>query len=289
MALIEVSFMSKSLMRKVPFQIILPVDKVPLPGEKPRADKPFKTLYLLHGLFGSTGDWLSGTRIQRWAEQNNLAVVMPSGDNGFYVDHIKACNYYSCYIGEELVEITRKMFPLSDKRADTFIGGLSMGGYGALYNGLKYHETFSHILAFSPAILFEADFGKGEPLNATVPGSSLAYYEHIMGMSQAEAKQTEFNQRVQILELKEKVAKKAAKWPGIYLAIGTEDTLCYPTVKTFEHFLLEEKIPHTYIEDKGGHEWDFWDRHIHQALRYLPLEKTEVVGISSDHVDGKSN
>ena len=48
-------------------------------------------------------------------------MVMPSGDNSFYVDRPDANNNYGEFIGKELVEITRRMFPLSDKREDTFI------------------------------------------------------------------------------------------------------------------------------------------------------------------------
>ena len=137
MALIQVNFMSKSLMRMVPIQVILPVDKFFGEEGTEAEEKPFKTLYLLHGIFGNYTDWVSGTRIQRWADEKNLAVVMPSGDNAFYVDQPASANMYGEFIGKELVEITRKMFPLSRKREDTFIGGLSMGGYGAIHNGLK--------------------------------------------------------------------------------------------------------------------------------------------------------
>ena len=75
MAFIQVSFMSKTLMRTVPLQVILPVDKFTF-GQPEREEKPFKTLYLLHGIFGNETDWVHGTRIQRWAEEKNLAVVM---------------------------------------------------------------------------------------------------------------------------------------------------------------------------------------------------------------------
>ena len=85
MAFIQVSFMSKTLMRTVPLQVILPVDKFTF-GQPEREEKPFKTLYLLHGIFGNETDWVHGTRIQRWAEEKNLAVVMPAGENAFYVD-----------------------------------------------------------------------------------------------------------------------------------------------------------------------------------------------------------
>lgn len=55
---------------------------------------------------------------------------MPFGENKFYVDHPQSNAYFSKFIGEELVSFTRRSFPLSTKREDTFIGGLSMGGYG---------------------------------------------------------------------------------------------------------------------------------------------------------------
>ena len=115
MALIQVNFMSKALMRTVPMYVILPVDKMTFPGMPVREDKPYKTLYLLHGVFGNYTDWVSGTNIQRWAEEKDLVVVMPSGDNMFYVDNPGVNNYYGEFIGKELVEITRKMFNLSNE------------------------------------------------------------------------------------------------------------------------------------------------------------------------------
>ena len=79
MAYIQVNLISKSLMRSVNVNVILPTDKIPVPGAPVREDKPYKTLYLLHGIFGSQVDWINGTKLQRWAEENDLAVVMPAG------------------------------------------------------------------------------------------------------------------------------------------------------------------------------------------------------------------
>ena len=100
MAFIQVSFMSKTLMRTVPLQVILPVDKFTF-GQPEREEKPFKTLYLLHGIFGNETDWVHGTRIQRWAEEKNLAVVMPAGENAFYVDQPSIGAMHGQFIGEE--------------------------------------------------------------------------------------------------------------------------------------------------------------------------------------------
>ena len=77
MAFIQVNFVSKALMRTVTINAILPVDKFSLNPNEVRADKPFKTLYLLHGLLGNYTDWVNGTRVQRWAEARDLAVIMP--------------------------------------------------------------------------------------------------------------------------------------------------------------------------------------------------------------------
>ena len=137
MALIKVDFFSQSLMRTVTINALIPVDKV-IEEEQEFKRKQYKTLYLLHGIFGNYTDWICGTRIQRWAQDHDLAVIMPSGENKFYVDNEKSHEYYSKFIGEELVDVTRRLFPLSKQKEDTFIAGLSMGGYGEITNGLKY-------------------------------------------------------------------------------------------------------------------------------------------------------
>ncbi len=119
MAVIQMTFFSQKLMRTVPAVVILPADKWNDKGETAEEGKLYSTLYLLHGVFGSCTDWLYNTRIQQYAEEHDLAVVMPSGENAFYVDQEKMHNLYGEYIGEELINITRRMFPLSQKREDT--------------------------------------------------------------------------------------------------------------------------------------------------------------------------
>ena len=99
MALMEVNFFSKALMRPVTMNVILPADKVFFGEETEEENKPFKTLYLLHGVMGNYTDWVTGTCIKRWAEEKNLAVVMPSGANMFYMDHPNANENYSEFIG----------------------------------------------------------------------------------------------------------------------------------------------------------------------------------------------
>jgi len=275
MALIQVNFFSKSLMRTVPMNVILPVDKLTFPGMPVREDKPYKTLYLLHGVFGNYTDWISGTNLFRWAEENDLAVVMPSGDNMFYVDQPDTHNLYGEFIGVELVETTRKMFPLSHKREDTFIAGLSMGGYGAIRNGLKYNETFGYIAGLSAALIID-DMDKRTD-DTFFFLSSRSYAQSCFG-DLSKLVDSDKNPKW----LVKKLVEEKAEVPKIYLACGLQDTLLSNAIQ-FRDYLTELGIEVTYEEGPGGHEWDFWNTYINKVLDWLPLEKNGM-GINSGNV-----
>lgn len=275
MALIQVNFLSKSLMRTVPMNVILPVDKMVFPGMPVREDKPYKTLYLLHGVFGNYTDWLSGTNIQRWAEENDLAVVMPSGDNMFYVDNPGVNNYYGEFIGKELVEITRKMFPLSNKREDTYIAGLSMGGYGALRNGLKYHETFGCIAGLSSALIIDGIENRTNDVPFFI--ESRSYAEGCFG-DLSKVAESDKNPKW----LAKKLAEEKADIPKIYMACGQDDFLLGAN-EDFKNYLEELGVEATFEVGPGAHEWDFWNTYIKKVIEWLPLEKNGA-GINSGNV-----
>ncbi|MDD3214111.1 MAG: alpha/beta hydrolase-fold protein [Eubacteriales bacterium] len=279
MALLQVNFVSESLMRSVPMQVILPVDRIPMPGEAKPEFKPLKTLYLLHGIFGSYIDWVSGTNIQRWAEEKNLAVVMPSGDNSFYLDHASGFDNYGRFVGEELVEVTRRMFHLSEKREDTFIGGLSMGGYGAIRNGLKYHRNFSRIVAFSSALTFQNLAGGKYDDHFILTSKSYADsrfgdLEHVAGSDK--------DPWALIRNLK----AEDAEIPKFYMACGTEDAL-YGLNGEYVEFLREQGVDVTYETGEGSHNWTFWHNYIRRALDWLPLDGANAC-LNSGHVSNDS-
>ena len=274
MAVLQVNYMSQALWRIVPLQVILPADKADTKGNL-LPMRNFKTLYLLNGLHGTCTDWVVNTRIRRWAELHNLAVVMPAGDNSFYVDRVNGNNRYGEFVGRELVEITRRMFPLSHKREDTFIGGLSMGGFGAILNGLKYHETFGAIIGLSSAMnIFEnkEDIGKAE----------WDFTESLFGDIEL-AKGTDKNPRVtaeKLIALKKE--KPDTELPKIYMAVGEQDFLL-PGNRAFKKLFEDGGFDLTYVEAPGDHNWDFWDEFIRKAIEWLPLdEKSE--GMDSGNI-----
>jgi S-formylglutathione hydrolase FrmB len=275
MAFIQMNLLSKTLMRTVPVNVILPVDKMVFPGMPVREDKPYKTLYLLHGVFGNYTDWVCGSRIQRYAEENDLVVIMPSGDNAFYVDQPAGNNFYGEFVGRELVEVTRKMFPLSHKREDTFIGGLSMGGFGALRNGLKYSDTFGYIVSLSGALHLEQMAARTE--DAPFFLESKSYTEACFG-DLSEVLESDKNPKWLVKQLKK--AKK--KIPEIYMACGDQDHLLTVNQEMAE-FLRGQGVKVTFEVGPGNHEWDFWDAYIKKAIDWLPTEKNGL-GINSGNV-----
>ena len=254
MALIQVNYMSKALFRIVPMNVILPADRFDADTDRYLNDKDqkYKTLYLLHGLLGNYTDWVSQTRIQKWAEEKNLAVVMPSGDNAFYFKSQTPWNDYETFVGKELPELTRRMFPLSEKREDTFIAGLSMGGYGALRNGIVFSDIFSHVAGLSSALhIFddlseEANIGLFDDLNA--------------------ASKTNLNHKVAATEM----FKDKKEIPKFYMACGRQDDL-FEANTDFRDFLKDNGADVTWDEEDAGHDWDFWDSQIKKVLEWLPL------------------
>ena len=255
MALIQVNYLSKALFRTVPVNVILPVDSFDAGTNRylmPK-DHKYKTLYLLHGLLGNYTDWVSRTQIQMWAEEKQLAVVMPSGDNSFYFKSRTPWNEYEHFIGEELVEITRQMFPLSDKREDTFLAGLSMGGYGALRNGIVFSENFGYVAGLSSALHIFDDLSEE---------ANIGLFDNIY-----EASMTNLNPRIAVEEMLE----QKRQIPKFYMACGRQDDLMKSN-EDFRDFLLSKEIDVTWKEEDARHDWDFWNNQIRQVLEWLPLD-----------------
>lgn len=261
MAFLQVSFYSKALKKLVNFNAVIPIDAIGIPGMmQEAAEKPIKSLYLLHGYSGCQHDWISGSKIEELSIKHNMAVFMPAGENSFYLDDTDKGELYGEYVGKEIVEFTRKMFRLSEKREHTFIGGLSMGGYGAIRNGLKYADTFSRVIALSSALITYNIAGIREDYKD--PVADYKYYNRIFG---------DLNKLIGSDKDPEAILcdlKKTGKdIPKIFMACGTEDFLINEN-RTFHNFLTSEKVEHTYIEAPGIHNWDFWNEYIEKALEW---------------------
>ena len=187
---------------------------------------------------------------------------MPAGDNKFYIDHPATHDYYGRFIGEELVDLTRKLFPLSREKRDTFIGGLSMGGSGALRNGLKYHNTFGAVAGLSPANFVDMDIEQADPLNDT-------FLTAIFGDSE-KAKHSDLS----IDYLIRKNALQNCIDQKIYLACGNEDILFKGSEKMYGIF-KKNGYDATFEHGEGGHDWDFWNTYVRRMIDWFVANGTD--------------
>lgn len=156
MILNRCNFFSKTLLNHVDLDILLPS----MPDndcigasldEIYRERAPWPTLYLLHGALDDHSCWLRHTAIERYAEAAGMAVIMPSGQNGFYTNAKYGLNYFD-FITEELPRLVQNLFPVSRRREDTYIAGPSMGGYGATKCALRCPDRYQAFADLSGAV-----------------------------------------------------------------------------------------------------------------------------------------
>ena len=261
MAWFQVSCFSECLSRSVSLNVLVPADLIG-PEERDKQPEKYKTLYLLHGYSGNFTDWLLKARVQEMSQQFNLAIVMMSGNNGLYIDQPRSGILGSEYIGRELVEFTRKLFPLSDRREDTFIGGLSMGGYGTLYNALKFREVFGHAIALSAPIGLERVMDTPDDMGV---GLHRDFFEALL------CDLTKINETDRNLELLARNTLESGRdLPDLYIACGYNDMLVRDN-RQFAAYLKSIGFPYVYEEGPGTHEWAFWNEYLFRGLcRIIP-------------------
>lgn len=261
MATFSFDYYSKARQSVQSVTAILPFDPPPINGNSPKyVDGPFPTIYLLHGFSGNRHDWLYRSNIELWAMANRYAIVMPDGANRFYLDNEETEELYGTYVGDELVEMTRRMFPLSHKREDTVIAGLSMGGFGAIRNGLFYADTFGGVIALSSALITE-EVAQMQPgyRNFMAP---YGYYRHTFGDPVKLLGSEKDPRYLAMKRLQE------GKFPKMFVACGTEDFL-WKENEGYHIYLDSIAYPHAWWVQAGVHDFDFWSRSMLAAIEWL--------------------
>ena len=275
MWLMHFHFKSDCLGNNTEISVILP-DK-PMgqtPAEFYGSGKRYKVLWLLHGTFGDHTDWLRKSNVELYASERNLAVVMPSGMNSNYVNWPTFATGYRAwdFLFDELMPLIYGWFPVSSKREDNFIAGLSMGGNGAMQYAIGHPEKFAGAASLSNA--------PSDLHLMKAPG-----YD---GNAEGEATKL-FNQRVQNLVdnfggLENYVNSPVNVWdklpmlmkegtlPKLYFCCGRDDKLIWDKYVKFKAYAEKIGLPATFEEFEGyTHEWRFWDLTLQRALDYFGL------------------
>lgn len=256
MALFHGNFYAESFLASVDLHVILP-----LPEEGDYAAGAarfgpgvrFPTLYLLHGAYGDGTDWLRRTRLECYAQTRGVAVVMASAHNSFYQDRPWG-PAYETFFARELPDMAEAIFPLSARREDRFVAGLSMGGYGALRLALRYPARYGAAASLSGA------FDLPRLREILVPMHPMG--EAVFGRLGQDGDWD-------LTAMARQALDRGETPPPLLLSCGTEDYTL--EINRAQRRALEDLgLAVTYEEHPGAHDWDYWDTHIQRILQWLP-------------------
>lgn len=266
MALFDIKLFSTSLLTNTDVRVVVPTPDEPFhPDATPyyQPGKKYQVLYLLHGAFGDCTVWTRYTGIERYAQQHKLVVVSASVTNSCYMDMAHGSKFMT-YMTKELPAFINAMFPVSTRREDTFIAGLSMGGYGAYRLALETPERFSCAVSLSGAL----DMATMTEQMVDGAPSALCFGD-IFGDVPVRGSDND------VLALLKKRIGEGRPIPKLYQCCGTEDFL-YQSNLYVRGEMEKLNVDLTYDEGPGIHSWDYWDPQIRKVLDWLPLANTLV-------------
>jgi len=268
MALLHVNFYSEILQMDTGLTIIMPEEKQEIGQigmQTNNKSSEYPVLWLLHGRSNDETMWCRKTSLERYVGPMKLIVIMPSVSYSRYLNMYYGPKYYD-YMTKELPAFCKKLLPkMSTKREKNYIGGLSMGGAGAMWIGLKNPEKFSSICMLSTGGVppLEGLWRKNKPGSMSYENNTDVY-----GVGDVDTlKGTEHD----FLKLIRDTAKTAKHFPKVYHAMGMQDPrykVAMAIKKTFES-ISGNPFKYEYHEGPGSHEWGFWDEWIKQYLQTL--------------------
>jgi putative tributyrin esterase len=243
MALIRVDFAAETLELDTAMTVVLPQE----------VEAPPPVVYLLHGLTDDDTAWTRFTSIERYATARGLAVVMPQVHRSFYANEAYGMRFWDFLTGE-LPATVDQFFKVSTRREDTFVAGLSMGGYGALKWALREPHRFAAAAAMSGALdlAYIQEFDLRPHIRTLV--AKVFAGRKVAGTDE------------DLMHLVKEAAPAAL--PRLMLRCGADDHL----VKQNERFVAACAAAGVEIDAEftpGRHEWSYWDAQIQVVLDFM--------------------
>jgi S-formylglutathione hydrolase FrmB len=224
-------------------------EQVGATGAAPPPPEGAPVLYLLHGLSDDHTSWTRRSSLERHVESAGIAVVMPNGHRSFYADEHHGPRHWT-HLTEELPERVASFFRVSTRREDTFVAGLSMGGYGAMKWALRQPWRFAAAASLSGALDIAAldDDEWRRPLLRRVYGpSGPAPEDDLFALLRG---------------------SDPAALPRLHLSCGADDHLLEAS-RRFAAAARDRGLDPVVSVGPGGHEWPVWDRDVQDVLAWL--------------------
>ncbi|MBC9933147.1 alpha/beta hydrolase [Chitinophaga qingshengii] len=209
--------------------------------EAKKAGQRFPAVYVLHGYSGNPDRTLKEDipSLPALADQYGILFILPDGafDSWYINSPVKKNSQYETFIGQELVSYVDQHYPTLATRDQRALMGWSMGGHGALYVGVKHATNFGALGSICGAvnfIPFARDFGIDKLVG---PDSTQWKYYNVLD----NAPYFIFSQQ------------------QLVISCGAGDPfLAYN--RRLHEYLEQQHVPHTYIEEPGVHDHDYWSK-----------------------------
>ena len=237
------SFFSECLGRETQLTVLLPASAAS------QTHSPYPVLYLLHGLGDSADTWLHRTSLDRYANDHEMAIVLPNAARSFYCDMAYGEAFYT-HISREVPAFCESLFPISREPAQRYIAGNSMGAYGACKIALKNPGCFSKVGLFSGVT----------DVQQMVTDFPELHRDWLLCFGGAQVAAED-----DLLQL----LPKASPLPAFYHYCGSDDFLAAGN-RRFCELCASLQIPLTSHWEEGGlHEWRYWDSQLPHLLNWL--------------------
>src|SRR5690606_2218147 len=157
------SFYADSISQNADYSVFIPADY-------DQSSRDYPVIYFLHGMFNDHTSWATDRYGSIPAQIEGLMlkgkipsslVVIPNADNSFYTNSIDGSRRYEDLIHIDLVSEIKKSFRVSSAREKRALGGVSMGGYGALKIALKHPLKYGSTAGLSPIVLLGENPSEG--------------------------------------------------------------------------------------------------------------------------------
>lgn len=248
---------SAILKREVKYCALLPAS---YDSEKQRR---YPILYHLHGLFDTeqsfiqSGGWNLIEGMQAKGELTEFITITPAAGTSFYVDAKDSAIKYEQFLVREFIRAIEKKYRVKPGRQFRGVGGISMGGYGALHLAFKYPQLFGSVTAHSAAIFLKL------PENVrAVMGGRMDVLTPVFGTG------NDFYEKNSPLTLARANAAALRKMK-IYFDCGTEDGYgFFAGTRALDEELTKLKVPHEAHLYPGAHDWRYFAEHLPASLKF---------------------
>src|SRR5215469_13874132 len=224
--------------------------------------KKFPVLYFLHGLGGDqsflveSGGWNLIEDAQEQKQIGEFVVITPQADSSFYINSKDGRVRYDDFFVRDFIPQIEKHFRLLGTRGGRAIGGVSMGGYGALRFAFKYPQMFVAVAAHMPALLEQLPQGSSQAGLTSYLGPA---FGHPLDEAYWKANSPfVFARTANLAGLK------------IYFDCGDQDDFGFDDgTRTLDKLLTKRHIAHTEHIYPGHHSWQFVAAHLGDSLKLV--------------------